>query len=238
MIKSKGVIEKIKSLESGVEIISDLFISDELEYIKSLFTDSPKKSKNRNTFNNISDLSNTRDFYKFMRVKLKPILKNWKLESAHYCVLNEAYTTHSDTGKNNLISYKQFMIPMSVNPLGDAYLIIYDQRVYHSSTFLYGTTDNSYIPFYNIGCWDPSYYEGWDLDLPLIDKEIAIKLWGNKWEEMQQIHKGFSIKKIYKYKIGDLVLFDRTLLHGSGFISENNIKYKTCVVGLTYYDET
>jgi hypothetical protein len=237
MIKSKEVIQKIKQLESGVKIIPKLFIPSELEYIKSLFTDSPKKSKNGNKFNSIADLSDIDAFYGFMQEKLNLFFKNWKLESAHYCILNDAYTTHSDTGKNNLISYKQFMIPMSINPPGDAYLIIYNQRVYHSSTFLCGMDDQSYIPFYNIGCWDPSYYDGWDPNLPLIDQEIAIKLWGTQWKRMQDIHKGFSIKAVYKYKIGDLVLFDRTLLHGSGFIAENNIEYKTCVVGLTYYDE-
>lgn len=247
MIKSKNVIERMKSLEgNGVTVLKNVLNTDEVENLKRIYRDikiaKPDRTKSRAILvdrkNEITTLKEE-DFHEVDRIiKSKLNLLPFKYESMNFYKIQNPYHLHSDTGKNNRISYIQGVIPLEIVPAVEAKTVIFDQRVYFSSEYIFPNVGKNpdYEPFNNIGTWDPSIYEGWS-DEYKITEEQAKEIWYDKWEYWIERHKGFSIKYVYKWNIGDILLFERSLLHAASMIKEAGLDYKSGLLFLTYIDQ-
>lgn len=244
MIKTKKTIAEMKALERGVTILADVLSADDIIQIQELYhrysdkLTTIRRAENLGKKNNIINVPDNEFHLVDNIINSKLNLLPFLYESINFYTIQNPYHLHSDTGKNNNIGYQQGVIPLSVLPANStAYTVIFNERVYFSSE--YAPIDKrvlkspSYEPFYNIGTWDTTYYEGWADEYRISDDDCKL-IWGTEWEHWKDCYKGFSINTIYKWKVGDILLFDRSLLHASSLLHVNGVDVKSGLLFLTY----
>lgn len=243
MIKSPDVIQKIKKTESnGVTVLKNVLSNDEISSLHALYNKLKANNKYKRSRIIHGDRSNELtviepEYHEEVNKILTPKLKMlpFEYETMNFYKIQNPYHLHSDTGKNNRVSYLQGVIPLGIEPKKNAKTVIFDQRVYFSSEYVFPglNKDPEYVPFHNIATRDPSIYEGWTNEYN-ITEEQAKSIWYDKWEFWMEHYKGFSIKYIYEWNVGDILLFERSLLHASSLIKEAEIDYKLGLLFLTY----
>lgn len=262
MIKSLDVIAEIKANESPIEIYKNVFNKEEVQFlleqkvkVEELYG-SANRSDNVKKKNRIQVLKHDRhsksdeltvEKFELMLKERIPncsvFEKNAVFESMNFYNIQNAYHIHSDTGKTNRKSFKQFIVPLEIVPVdpskeAHAHTVIFNERVYFSSEYvntIVGVKDPDYLPFFNVPTYDPRYYEGWK-DEYRISREDAHLLWNNKADFFNQFYKGFSINTLYQWEPGDVVFFDRSLLHAAAELDVNNVFEKSGLLGLSYVD--
>jgi hypothetical protein len=244
MIRDRTVLEKIKLFETGVTVLENVLSSEEVKWLLDWFTQLRKDEANnrsrasdirtsRKNYLTIINDDNLPTFSNMITPKLN--LQDFIYESVNFYKIEKPYHLHSDTGKDNTVVLKQGVIPLEVNPNNiDTYTVIFDQKVYFSSEYIHPLfkKEPTYQPFYNIGTWDPSYYEGWSDEYKISD-EMGSMIWYDKWPYWKEVYKGFSIKHVFKWKVGDILLFDRSLLHASSLLDIAGIDHKIGILFLT-----
>lgn len=244
MIRSKEVITKIKELETGVHVYENLLDPGEVARLLSWYEELKSNDANniarafnqktgrRNFITPVSDY-NFSIFHEQVGSRLN--LRDFVYDTVQFYNIQNPYHIHSDTGKNNVIAYKQGVVPLEVNPSGqETYTVIFDQRVYFASEYIHPLYKKSprYEPFYNIGTWDPTTYEGWSDEYKIPD-DVGEKLWLDQWSYWREVYKGFSIKAIFPWKIGDVLVFDRSLLHAASLLDVAGVENKVGILFLT-----
>ena len=244
MIRSRATIAKMKELETGVSVFEGILDADEIKQLKAWYEllkadqsnnharAANQKTGRRNFITAVAE-DEFAKFHEMVGSRLQ--LRDFCYDTVQFYNIQNPYHLHSDTGKNNDIAYKQGVVPLEVNPVGvDTYTVIFDQRVYFSSEYIHPSYMKSprYEPFYNIGTWDPSTYEGWTDEYKIPD-DIGQQLWLDKWPYWREVYKGFSIKSIFKWKIGDVLVFDRSLLHAASLLDVAGIENKIGILFLT-----
>jgi hypothetical protein len=243
MIKSPDVIQKIKKTESnGVTVLKNVLSNDEISSLHTLYNklstiDEYKKLRTVRD-SRVNEITTIRPEYREEVNKIlisKLNILPFEYESMQFYKIQNPYHIHSDTGKNNRVSYLQGVIPLGIEPKKTAKTVIFNQRVYFSSEYVFPGIgkDPGYEPFNNIATRDPSIYEGWT-NTHNITEDQAKSIWYDKWEYWMEHYKGFSIKYIYEWNVGDILLFERSLLHASSLIQEAEIDYKLGLLFLTY----
>jgi hypothetical protein len=213
----KCSFKKIKALESPA-IVVKIFTDREISMMKNLYQTLPV-TKHNLIQNNIKKqwIQNyNKELDDIYIKKLREVLGDFKMDTLSDNSGNEVYglfhesfkplPLHVDTGFNlNNVTYKQLLTPLS--DIGET--IVFKNRWYERSTTF--TVDHEELKF-----------------VPKIDQNMRSNkhiIKGKKFDT--EIHKkylshidinnleGMEIDKIYNWKIGETLIFDRTQLHSA-----------------------
>ncbi len=230
-LKYINEIKKLESLPRVIKLFSKQEIQKLLDFYKSLPITVHNKKQNVIKKRWIKNLNKDLDNLYFSR--LKEVLGDFKMDNLKsengddfFGLIQESFNPikiHIDSGfdKNSII-YKQTLVPLS--PDGET--VIFKNRWYEGSTML--TNDKEELKI------KPKFKgqnERSSKHLSLYGNDNFNELDHKKYLAHEDINnlKGLKILKIYKWNLGDMLIFDRTNIHCS---SCNINKYK---IGLTTF---
>ena len=218
------LINKIKENESKPYVISNFINKKELELFKKLYTELPLEIDNKRQ--KIKKKKWSENFYSDLQVKYKKkltsIIGNFKMDNPKtkenfesLGLFQESYspvTLHVDTGYDfEKTIYKQTLLPLS--DYGET--IVFKNRFYGCSTTFSIDPKELRAKGYNKRSSEHlNLYGGRSFDKTIHNKYL-------NHENIDNL-KGLEVSFIYKWKMGDLLIFDRTNLH----CSSSNIKNK------------
>lgn len=218
------LIDRIKKYESKPFVVSNFIDKKELELFKKLYNELPLEINNKRQ--NIKKKKWSKNFYSDLQIKynekLKSIIGNFSMDNPKtkenfesLGLFQESYspvTLHVDTGYDfEKIIYKQTLLPLS----NDGETIIFKNKFYGcSTTFSIDPNELSAKGYNQRSSEHLSLYGGENFDKKIHEKYL-------KHEDINNL-KGLKVDLIYKWKMGDLLIFDRTNLH----CSSCNIKTK------------
>ena len=222
-------INIIKKFETNSFIIKNILNYNQIKKIKHLYKSLPLEINNKRQ--KIIKKKWAVKYYKNLQNiilnKLKKKIGNFKLDNPKtkegfksFGMFQESYkpvNLHVDTGFDfNKILYKQILIPLSAN--GET--IIFKNRFYGcSTTFSIDPKELKAKGYNKRSSKHLKIFNGKNFDKNLHKKYL-------RHENIQNL-KGLEIEMIYKWKLGDILIFDRSQLH----CASSNIKNKK--IGLT-----
>ena len=217
-------IEKIKKFESKPFVVSNFLNKDEIKSFQNLYEELPVEINNERQ--RIIKKKWGVQFYKELQnsyiKKLKEIIADFEMDnpdtkngSKSLGLFQESYkpvTLHVDTGFDfDKIIYKQTLLPLS--DTGET--IIFKNRFYGcSTTFSIDPKELAAKGYNKRSSEHLNLYGNNDFD-----KDIFMKYLSH--ENLKNL-KGLEIEMIFKWKLGDLLIFDRSNLH----CSSQNINIK------------
>ena len=223
-------LNKIKSYESS-PIIVKIFSDKEIEMIQKLYSVLPERvfNKKQNIRKKVWIQNYNKELDELYFNRLKDVLGDFKMDTLqseknedYYGIFHESFSPlklHVDSGfEEKSIIYKQVVTPLS--PVGDT--VIFKNRWYEKSTNF--TIDQNELKLKTeLGKNDKSNKH---LGEEKFDQEIY-----NKYLSHEHIDnlKGLKIEMIYKWKLGETLIMDRSYIH----CSSSNIKEKK--LGLTTF---
>ena len=217
-------IKDIKKLESSPKVIKNLYNQEEIEEFLKLYKDLPTTvhNKKQNVIKKRWLQGYNKKLEKLFFERLKKEIGDFKMDNLKdetgkdvYGLIQESYAPiglHVDGGfdiKNQV--YKQSLIPLT--PVGST--VIFKNRYYERSTSF--TLDPEELKKKNL-----NYGQN-------IRSSEHIKLYGGKPFD-KKIHekylthenienlRGLEVEHIYEWKLGSMLIFDRTHLHCSSSI--------------------
>jgi len=223
-------INEIKKLEGSPKIVK-IFSENEIKMIQELYLALPEKVFNKKQ--NIRKKAWIQNFNKelddlYLR-KLRDVLGDFKFDTLKsesgdnfFGLFHESFSPlklHVDSGfDENAIIYKQVVTPLS--PIGET--VIFKNRWYGKSTSF--TIDKEELNF-KPGP-EQNDRSSKHIGADEFDKDIY-----NKYLKHENINnlKGLKIESIYKWKLGETLIMDRSHIH----CSSDNIKEKK--IGLTTF---
>tara|TARA_B100001167_G_C16725077_1_gene283113 strand:- start:178 stop:885 length:708 start_codon:yes stop_codon:yes gene_type:complete len=230
-LKYINEIKKLESLPKVVNLFSKKEIQNILEFYGSLPITVHNKKQNVIKKRWIQNYNKNLD--NFYISKLKEVLNDFKMDNLKsekgedfFGLLQESFSPiklHVDSGfDENSIIYKQTLVPLT--PFGET--VIFQNRWYDGSTMLTNNKDELKIKPKHKGQNDRSskhlnLYNNENFD-PVVHKKYLSHIDINNL-------KGLKTLMIYKWKLGDILIFDRTNIHCS---SCNIEKHK---IGLTTF---
>ena len=223
-------LDKIKSYESSPKIVN-IFSPKEIEMIQQLYADLPERifNKKQNIRKKTWMQNYNKELDKIYLDKIKDVLGDFKMDSLKsetgedfYGLFHESFSPlplHVDSGFNeNDIIYKQVVTPLS--SFGDT--VVFKNKWYGRSTSF--TIDPEELNF------KPNSEQNERSCKHLGDQEFDKE---NHQKYLTHIDinnlKGLKIELIYKWKIGETLIMDRSHIHSSS----SRIKEKK--LGLTTF---
>ena len=215
-------LDKIKENESPPKIVN-IFSEKEIKMIQELYADLPERvfNKKQNVRKKGWLPGFNKELDKIYFDKIRDVLGDFKMDTLkskegveYYGLFHESFSPlplHVDSGfDEDTIIYKQVVTPLS--PYGDT--IVFKKRWYGKSTTF--TVDPEELKFRpNPGQNDRSCDHLGEKDF---DKEIHEKYL--KHIDIKNL-KGMEIEFIFKWKIGDTMIMDRTHIHSSSSRIQN-----------------
>ncbi len=208
-------IENIKKYESKPTVIENFINQNEVSQFQKLYDELPIEINN--TRQKIIKKKWSEDFYPELQKKylnkLKEILSEFKMDNPKtknglksFGLFQESFmpvTLHVDTGFDfEKKIYKQTLLPLT----NDGETIIFKNRFYGCSTTFSINPEELTAKGYNKRSSEHiKLYGGKKFDEEMHRKYL-------KHEEIDNL-KGLEVDLVYKWKIGDLLVFDRTSLH-------------------------
>ena len=223
-------LDKIKSYESSPKIVN-IFSPKEIEMIQQLYADLPERifNKKQNIRKKTWKQNYNKELDKIYLDKIKDVLGDFKMDSLisetgedFYGLFHESFSPlplHVDSGFNeNDIIYKQVVTPLS--SFGDT--VVFKNKWYgRSASFTIDPEELKFNP--NSEQNDRSCKHLGDEEF---DKEVHQKYLTHI--DINNL-KGLKIELIYKWKIGETLIMDRSQIHSSS----SRIKEKK--LGLTTF---
>ncbi len=217
-------IKEIKKIESKPFIIKNFINRKEIENFQKLYLDLPIEINNRRQKIVKKKWSNNffPELQQIYKEKLKSIINDYAMDNPNtkdglesLGLFQESFkpvSLHVDTGFDfNKIIYKQVLMPLT----DEGETVIFKNRFYGCSTTFSIDPDELSAKGYNKRSSEHlNIY-----DKVPFDKEIHKKFLNH--EDINNL-KGLKVEMIYKWKLGDLLIFDRTNLH----CSSSNLKKK------------
>ena len=217
-------IEKIKKFESKPFVVSNFLNKDEIKSFQNLYEELPVEINNerQKIIKKKWDVQFHKELQNNYIKKLKEIIADFEMDnpdtkngSKSLGLFQESYkpvTLHVDTGFDfDKIIYKQTLLPLSDS--GET--IIFKNRFYGCSTTFSVDPKELAAKGYNKRSSEHlNLYGNNDFD-----KDIFMKYLSH--ENLKNL-KGLEIEMIFKWKLGDLLIFDRSNLH----CSSQNINIK------------
>ena len=217
-------IEKIKKFESKPFVVSNFLNKDEIKLFQNLYDELPVEINNerQKIIKKKWDVQFQKELQNNYIKKLKKIIADFEMDnpdtkngSKSLGLFQESYkpvTLHVDTGFDfDKIIYKQTLLPLS--DTGET--IIFKNRFYGCSTTFSIDPKELKAKGYNKRSSEHlNLYGNNDFD-----KDIFIKYLSH--ENLKNL-KGLEVEMIFKWKLGDLLIFDRSNLH----CSSQNINIK------------
>ena len=210
-------VEKIKKFESKPFIVSNFLDKGEINAFQSLYENLPIEinNKRQKIIKKKWDVQFQKELQNKYIKKLNKIINNFEMDnpdtkngSKSLGLFQESYkpvTLHVDTGFDfNKIIFKQTLLPLS----DEGETIIFKNRFYGCSTTFsidpdelaakgYNKRSSEHLNLYGSNCFD---------------KDIHSKYLNH--EDLNNL-KGLEVEMIFKWKLGDLLVFDRSNLHCS-----------------------
>ena len=223
-------LDKIKKCESSPKIVN-IFSPKEIEMIQQLYADLPERifNKKQNIRKKTWMQNYNKELDKIYLDKIKDVLGDFKMDSLisetgedFYGLFHESFSPlplHVDSGFNeNDIIYKQVVTPLS--SFGDT--VVFKNKWYGRSTSF--TIDPEELKF------NPNSEQN-DRSCKHLGDEEFDKEVHQKYLTHIDINnlKGLKIELIYKWKIGETLIMDRSHIHSSS----SRIKEKK--LGLTTF---
>ena len=222
-------IKNIKALENRPFIIKNFIEENEIELFQKLFEELPTEINNER-----QQILKKKWLKNFNPDLQKKYLKNLKLHLGEFELDNprnkdgleslglfqeskKPVSLHVDSGFNfDKIIYKQTLLPLS----NQGETIIFKNRFYGCSTTFSINEDELNAKGYNKRSSE---------HIDLYNGKTFNQVDHNKYLKHEEIDnlKGLEIDLVYKWKLGELLVFDRTSLH----CSSSNLKNKK--LGLT-----
>ena len=222
-------LKKIKKFEESPKVIKDFINKDEIEIFQKLYEDLPIEINN--TRQQIIKKKWSVEFYPDLQEKyfekLKNIIGEFEMDNPKtkddqeslglFQESHKPVALHVDTGFDfNKVIYKQTLMPLSEG----SETIIFKNRFYGcSTTFSINPEELSAKGYNRRSSEHLNLYK----KVPF-DKEIQQRYL--KHENIENLQ-GMEVEMIYKWKLGDILIFDRSNLH----CSSSNIDNKK--IGLT-----
>jgi len=217
-------IEEIKEFETKPFIVNNFFNKEEIELLQKLYYELPIEIDNKRQ--KIIKKKWPIDFNKELQIKytqkLKEVIGDYEMDNPDtregkksLGLFQESYmpvTLHVDTGFDfEKIIFKQTLLPLS--DIGET--IIFKNRFYGcSTTFSIDPKELAAKGYNKRSSEHLKLYGNNDFD-----KDIHIKYLSHEDENNL---KGLEVEMVFKWKLGDLLVFDRTNLH----CSSKNINHK------------
>ena len=217
-------IDEIKKYESKSFVVSNFIDQKEVGLFQKLYSELPLEIDNKRQ--KIKKKKWSIDFYQDLQKKynekLKSVIGNFSMDNPKtkenmesLGLFQESYmpvTLHVDTGFNfEKVIFKQTLLPLSNN--GET--VIFKNRFYGCSTTFSIDPEELSAKGYNKRSSEHLNIYG----NKTFDKKIHQEFLSH--ENIDNL-KGLEVSLIYKWKLGDLLIFDRTNLH----CSSSNIKIK------------
>ena len=209
-------LDKIKSLESTPKVVN-IFSEKEINLIKQLYEDLPERvfNKKQNIRKKAWIQNYNKELDKIYLNKIKDVLGDFEMDTLKsesgenfYGLFHESFSPlhlHVDSGfDEKAVIYKQVITPLS--PLGDT--VVVKNRWYGESTSF--TIDSEELKFI------PKHEQNKRSNEHLGEKEFDKKIHQNYLKHLDINNlKGLEIELIYKWKIGETLIMDRTHIHSS-----------------------
>lgn len=215
-------IDEIKKNESKPIIVKNFLDKAEILKFQKLYSDLPVEVDNKRQ--KIVKKKWSINFEKELQInyknKLKSIIGDYQMDNPNskdnlesLGLFQESFlpvSLHVDTGFDfNKIIFKQTLVPLSE----EGETIIFKNRFYGcSTTFSINPTELAAKGYNKRSSEHINLYNGENFDKKIHDKYL-------KHEEIGNL-KGLKVELIYKWKLGDILVFDRTNLH----CSSSNLK--------------
>ena len=215
-------IDEIKKNESKPIIVKNFLDKAEILKFQKLYSDLPVEVDNKRQ--KILKKKWSINFEKELQInyknKLKSIIGDYQMDNPNskdnlesLGLFQESFlpvSLHVDTGFDfNKIIFKQTLMPLSE----EGETIIFKNRFYGcSTTFSINPTELAAKGYNKRSSEHINLYNGESFDKKIHDKYL-------KHEEIGNL-KGLKVELIYKWKLGDILIFDRTNLH----CSSSNLK--------------
>ena len=217
-------LEKIKKLETKPRVIKNFLNDEEVKLFKKLYEELPVEINNKRQ--KIVKKKWAIEFNKELQIKyiqkLKEIIGDYEMDnpetkngSQSLGLFQESYmpvTLHVDTGFDfEKIIYKQTLLALS--EVGET--VIFKNRFYGcSTTFSIDPKELAAKGYNKRSSEHLNLYGKHDFDLEIHRNYLS-------HEDINNL-KGLEVELIFKWNVGDLLLFDRSQLH----CSSNNINQK------------
>jgi len=222
-------IEKIKKIEAKPIIIKNFINKKEIENFHKLYVELPVEINNERQQIIKKKWSNNffPELQQLYKEKLKSVISDYVMDNPKtkdnlesLGLFQESFkpvSLHVDTGFDfNKIIYKQILMPLT----NEGETVIFKNRFYGCSTTFSIDPKELSAKGYNRRSSE---------HLDIYDKKPFDKDMQKKFLNHENIDnlKGLKVEMIYKWKLGDLLIFDRTSLH----CSSSNLNKKK--IGLT-----
>ena len=217
-------IEEIKEFETKPFIVNNFFNKEEIELLQKLYYELPIEINNKRQ--KIIKKKWPIDFNKELQIKytqkLKEVIGDYEMDNPDtregkksLGLFQESYmpvTLHVDTGFDfEKIIFKQTLLPLS--DIGET--IIFKNRFYGcSTTFSIDPKELAAKGYNKRSSEHLKLYGNNDFDRDIHTKYLS--------HEDENNLKGLEVEMVFKWKLGDLLVFDRTNLH----CSSKNINHK------------
>jgi len=223
-------LDQIKSLESPPKIVT-IFSEKEIKMMQELYALLPEKvfNKKQNVRKKMWIQKYNLNLERIYLEKLKNILGYFKMDNLKdensndfYGILHESFSPlklHVDSGfgENDLI-YKQVVTPLS--PYGET--VVFKNKWYgRSTTFTIDKEELKFKPGIGQNERSCKHLKNKEFNKKIYDKYLTHIDFNNL--------RGLEVELIYKWKIGETLVMDRTHIH----CSSSNIKSKK--LGLTTF---
>ena len=217
-------IEKIKKFEAKPFIVNNFFNNEEIELLQKLYDELPVEidNKRQKIVKKKWSINFNTELQKKYTQKLKKIIGNYEMDNPEnkeglksLGLFQESYrpvTLHVDTGFDfEKIIYKQTLLPLSAT--GET--IIFKNRFYGcSTTFSIDPKELSAKGYNKRSSEHLDLYGNQEFDKKTHKNYLA-------HEDINNL-RGLEVELMFKWKIGDLLVFDRSHLH----CSSSNINKK------------
>ena len=218
------LIDKIKKNENKPFVVSNFLNQDEIKLFQKLYNDLPLEIDNKRQ--QIIKKKWSKNFYPDLQgkynEKLKSVIGNFNMDNPKtkenlesLGLFQESYmpvTLHVDTGFDfEKIIFKQTLLPLT----NDGETVVFKNRFYGcSTTFTIDPKELSAKGYNKRSSEHLNLYGDKSFDREIYDEYLI-------HEQIDNL-KGLEVDLIYKWKLGDLLIFDRSNLH----CSSSNIKNK------------
>ena len=227
---NRSNVDKIKSFESPPKLVN-IFSDSEIKMIQELYKQLPERvfNQKQNVRKKMWVQKYNEELDKIYINKLKEVLGDFKMDNLKdekdndfYGIIHESFSPlklHVDSGfgKEDII-YKQAITPLS--DYGET--VIFKNKWYgKSTTFTIDEEDLKFKPGLGQNDRSNKHLGNKDFDKDMYNKYLTHIDYNNL--------KGLEIEYVYKWKVGETLIIDRTHIHSSS----SNIKDKK--LGLTTF---
>jgi len=228
-------IDKIKKFESKPFIVSNFLNKDEIDSFQKLYEELPIEinNKRQNIIKKKWNIRHKKELQNNYIQKLKEIIDDFEMDnpdtkdgSKSLGLFQEScrpVTLHVDTGFDfEKIIFKQTLLPLS--NIGET--IIFKNRFYGCSTTFSIDPEELMAKGYNKRSSEHlDLYGNKDFDQDTYEKYL-------RHEDINNL-KGLEVEMIFEWKLGDLLIFDRSNLHcSSQNINKKKIGFTSSTIKL------